>query len=620
MPSTDAKRVGEVPLPAALPAMWRALRRGFEAEPWLLVAAFSLALLAAVPDALFALWLKLLADGLLEERSGLVMGAAIGLGASAVATWFLGVVSMRIQRRFRDRVTIALESHVARLQASVATVAHHERPDYLDRLSVLRNQVFVLDHMYMSLFSTCGWILRLVIVLALLMAIHPALLALALFALPAVLSSTWRPGVERTVEERGASANRLARHLFEVATTAPPGKEVRVTGIGPRLVHDRRAAWERWYRPMARARAGSALWHSLAWAVFGGAYVGGVVWVAAGLRASPGEVLLVLAAGARLSAYVGATVGEIGFLRGIWLDGSRRMAWLEDYAASLEEETDGAAPQRLERGIRFEGVSFTYPGTERRVLEGVDLDLPAGAVVAIVGENGAGKSTLVKLLCRMYQPDEGRILVDGAELARIPVDEWRDKLAGAFQDFHRFELRARHGVGLGDVPRIDDEHAVSGAIARAGAEDVVAKLPAGLETQLGPTWPEGVEVSFGQWQKLALARGFMRDRPLVLVLDEPTAALDAETEHALFERYAAVARGLSVEEESAAGARSADARGTADGRITILVSHRFSTVRMADRIVVLDGAKVVEVGSHEELMAHRGQYAELYGIQAAAYR
>ncbi|HUP21361.1 MAG TPA: ABC transporter ATP-binding protein [Thermoanaerobaculia bacterium] len=620
MPSTDAKRAGEVPLPPALPAMWRALRRGFEAEPWLLVAAFSLALLAAVPDALFALWLKLLVDGLLGERSGLVMGAAIGLGASAVATWFLGVVSMRVQRRFRDRVTIALESHVARLQASVATVAHHERPDYLDRLSVLRNQVFVLDHMYMSLFSTCGWILRLVIVLALLMAIHPALVALALFALPAVLSSTWRPGVERTVEERGASANRLARHLFEVATTAPPGKEVRVTGIGARLVRDRRAAWERWYRPLARARAGSALWHSLAWAVFGGAYVGGVVWVATGLRATPGDVLLVLAAGARLSAYVGATVGEIGFLRGIWLDGSRRMAWLEDYAASLEEDTDGAAPARLERGIRFEGVSFTYPGTERRVLEGVDLDLPAGAVVAIVGENGAGKSTLVKLLCRMYQPDEGRILVDGADLARIPVEEWRDKLAGAFQDFHRFELRARHGVGLGDVPRIDDERAVSGAITRAGADDVVAKLPAGLDTQLGPTWPEGVEVSFGQWQKLALARGFMRDRPLVLVLDEPTAALDAETEHALFERYASVARGLSVEAESAADARSTDARGTPDGRITILVSHRFSTVRMADRIVVLDGARVVEVGSHEELMAHRGQYAELYGIQAAAYR
>ena len=636
MPSTEV-RLGEepprreVPLPPALPAMWRALRRGFEAEPWLLAIAFSLSLLSAVPDALFALWLKLLADGVLGGRSRLVLVAAIGLGVSAVATWFLGIVSMRTQRRFRDRVTIALESHVARLQATVATVAHHERPDYLDRLSVLRNQVFVLDHMYMSLFSTCGWILRLAIVLALLVSVHPALVLLAVFALPAVLSSTWRPGVERSAEERGAAANRLARHLFDVATTAASGKEVRVTRIGPRLVRDRRAAWERWYGPVAGARSGSALWHSLAWAVFGAAYVAGVVWVASGLRAAPGAVLLVLAAGARLSAYVGATVGEIGFLRGIWLDGSRRLAWLEDYAASLEERADAPVPTRLDHGIRLENVSFTYPGSERRVLEDVSLDLPAGSVIAIVGENGAGKTTLVKLLCRLYQPDEGRILVDGAELARMPAEEWRARLAGAFQDFFRFELEARRSVGVGDVPRMDDESAVSEALERAGAEEVVARLPRGLETQLGPTWPGGVEMSFGQWQKIALARGFMREHPLLLVLDEPTAALDAETEHALFERYAAAARGTAPSSSgcgAAAGGAAArgdeaandDARGSQDGRITILVSHRFSTVRMADRIVVLDGARVAEVGSHAELMARGGQYAELYGIQAAAYR
>src|SRR5262249_31265683 len=153
------------------------------------------------------------------------------------------------------------------------------------------------------------------------------------------------------------------------------------------------------------------------------------------------------------------------------------------------------------------------------------------------------KSTLVKLLCRLYQPTKGRILVDGLDLARMPVDAWRSRLAGAFQDFFRFEFRARHTVGVGEISRLDDELAVKAAVERAGADDVVARLVAGLETQLGPTWPEGVEVSFGQWQKLALARGFMRDRPLLLVLDEPTAALDAETEHALFERFAAAARG-----------------------------------------------------------------------------
>jgi ATP-binding cassette subfamily B protein len=313
--------------------------------------------------------------------------------------------------------------------------------------------------------------------------------------------------------------------------------------------------------------------------------------------------LLVLAAGSRLSAYIGATVGEIGFLRGFWMDGSRRLAWLEDYAASAAATADLPVPAVLHHGIRLDRVAFAYPGTSRRVLDDISLMLPAGSVVALVGENGAGKTTLVKLLAKMYEPISGAIFVDETPLSRMPAEQWRTRLAGAFQDFFRFELRARHTVGLGDVPRLDEEPAVLAAVDRAGAGDVVARLGSGLDTQLGPTWPGGVDVSFGQWQKLALARGFMRDDPLLLVLDEPTAALDAETEHALFERHAATAR-----------------QGNANGRVTVLVSHRFSTVRMADLIVVLDGARLVEMGTHDELMAKRGRYAELYGIQAAAYR
>src|SRR6266446_1900066 len=355
-------------LPPAVPAMWRALKRGYQAEPRLLSVAFGLSLLAALPDALMALWLKLIADGVLGGNSRQLMGAAVGLGVSAAATWFLRVISDRTQRRFRDRVAIALESHVAKLQASVATIAHHERPEYLDRLAMLRDQVFVLDHMYMSLFSTCGWILRLGVTVALLMSIHPLLALLAAFALPTVLTSTWRPGVERAAEERGASANRLARHLFTTATTAPPGKEVRVTRIGDRLVKERRAAWERWYRPVAAARWGTAMWQTLGWAIFGSAYVGAVVFVSSRPSATPGQVLLVLAAGSRLSAYLGATVGEIGFLRGIWLDGSRRLAWLEDYAAALAEDADAPVPIRLTQGIRLEHVCFSYPGSTRQVL------------------------------------------------------------------------------------------------------------------------------------------------------------------------------------------------------------------------------------------------------------
>jgi ATP-binding cassette subfamily B protein len=388
-----------------------------------------------------------------------------------------------------------------------------------------------------------------------------------------------------------------------MATTAAPGKDVRVTGIGGQLASDRRLAWEKGNRPIATARWASAGWYAIAWAIFGLGYVGAIVFVSSSLGRPAGDVLLTLAAGSRLSFYVGGAAGEIGFLRGIWLDAAKRLAWLEDYAKAVSATADHSAPGRLANGIRFERVSFAYPGTNRLVLDGVDLTLPAGAVVAIVGENGAGKSTLVKLLAKMYQPTSGRILVDGTDLAQVAAEDWRLRLAGAFQDFFRFEFRARHTVGVGDLPRLDDVAAVTRAVGRAGADDVVPRLPGGLDAQLGPTWPGGVDVSFGQWQKLALARGFMRDGPLLLVLDEPTAALDAETEHALFERYASAVR----MDESA-------------GRITILVSHRFSTVRMADLIVVLDGARVAEAGTHEALMARRGRYAELYGIQAAAYR
>jgi ATP-binding cassette, subfamily B, bacterial len=599
----DGRATPDKELPSGLGSMWRLVKLGYRSEPRLLLYSFLLTLLAALPDALLAVWIALLGKGVVEGDRTLLMVAAAGLALSATATWFLRIVSTRVSRTFRDKVTVALEAHVARLQASVATIEHHERPEYLDRLSVLREQVFVLDHMYMSLFTTCGWILRLGVTVVLLATIDPVLVLLALFAAPTVLTSSWRPGVERAVEERGAPSARLARHLFVTTTTAPPGKEVRVTGTGPALAARRREAWEGWHRPIARARWASAAWHTLAWAVFGSAYVGAVVYVAAGLDAPAGQVLLVLAAGSRLSAYIGAAVGEIGFLRGIWLDGSRRLAWLEDYAASFDVHDDVPVPDSLSEGIAVEGVSFRYPGTERLVLEDVNVKLPAGAVVAIVGENGAGKTTLVKLLCKMYEPTSGRITVDGAPLAGMPADAWRERLAGAFQDFFRFELAARHSVGVGDVPRLDDEVAVTSAVSRAGASEMVDELSSGLDTQLGPTWPGGVEVSFGQWQKLALARGFMRDEPLLVVLDEPTAALDAETEHALFERYAGAAR---VGRES--------------GRVTILVSHRFSTVRMADLIVVLDGAHVVEVGRHEDLMARHGQYAELYSIQAAAYR
>jgi ATP-binding cassette subfamily B protein len=237
------------------------------------------------------------------------------------------------------------------------------------------------------------------------------------------------------------------------------------------------------------------------------------------------------------------------------------------------------------------------------VLTDLDLFLPAGSTVAIVGENGSGKTTLVKLLARMYEPTDGRILLDGIDLRSFPIEQWRRRLSAGFQDFVRFELSARESVGVGDVYSEVGDQRLLDALDSAVAGDVVAGLPDGLHTQLGRQF-DGVELSIGQWQKVALGRAMLRDAPLLLVLDEPTASLDAPTEHALFERFAGAAHGVTG----------------STGGITLLISHRFSTVRMADLIVVVVHGRIAETGSHDQLLAAGGVYAELYRLQARAYR
>jgi ATP-binding cassette subfamily B protein len=596
------ERREEDDLPGVARSLRYSLRLAYRAEPKLLVISFVMMTLSWVPEALGALWLKMLVNGSIDHQETRIRWAAAGLAAAAAAGWLLRTIGGRIENRFRDKATIEIEAHVAWLQGTIAGLDHHERPALLDRLQLLREQVFLLNHVYAALMSTIGSVGRVVVTLGLLMSVHPALVIPFSLALATVRVAPWRAKVERATAEAAASEQRLARHLFELATTPGPGKEVRVSGIGPQLIAQRRAAWQGWYDQVAAAKRTSAAWYAFCWTLFGIGYVSAVVFAAVVLEASAGDVLLVLAAGANLSRFLGVTVGEAEFLR--WtLDASQRLAWLDEYAARHRGGVDLAVPERLTDGIRFEHVSFRYPGTERLVLDDVDITLRAGSVVALVGENGAGKTTLVKLLCRFYEPTTGRIAVDGADLARMPAEGWRERLAGAFQDFFRFEYAARRTIGVGDLDYLDDRVAVGAAVGRAGAGDVVERLPSGVDTQLGATWDGGVELSIGQWQKLALARGFMRGRPLVCVLDEPTAALDAETEHALFEHFAAESRAASD-----------------DGRITVLVSHRFSTVRMADLIVVIDGARVAESGSHEDLMARGGLYAELYELQAGAYR
>jgi ATP-binding cassette, subfamily B, bacterial len=261
-------------------------------------------------------------------------------------------------------------------------------------------------------------------------------------------------------------------------------------------------------------------------------------------------------------------------------------------------------PGRLADGIRLEAVSYCYPGRDEPTLRDVTVALPAGSTVAIVGDNGAGKSTLVNLLAGLCRPTSGRILADGTDVATLDPEEWRLRLSAGFQDHARFEFTIQRAVGLGQLPALDDPLAVTGALKRADAASIAQNAPAGLATQLGTGWPGGVDLSGGQWQKLAIARAMMRPEPLLLLLDEPTAAIDAETEHELFERWT---RGMREARQRA-------------GAITVLVSHRLATVRMADLIIVLDDGRITEQGSHEQLIANHGRYAELFELQARGYR
>lgn len=592
-------------LPNQRRAITHILRLGFRFEPALLWISLGITVVGALPDALVALWIGLMAKGLSKpgdpDRTLLLIAGA-GVAFSCVGGWVLRSGSERLLMRFRQRLAIALETHVARLQATTVGIEQHERPDVLDRLAMLRDQVFTLDHIFLSLFGSLGILIRLLVVMGVLATVHPALILLGIAALPPVLVAA---GVGRRVSavwEREAANRRLARHLFVLHTEAPSAKELRVAGATRSVAAAREKAWDDFQRPLRRMRLRSGLAQTAAWSVFATAFVVSVVLSVRGATEAS-AALIVVAAGARLTAYIGLAATEVNTW-GFFIQGSQRLLWLEDLVEKRRRNADQSPPEYLQRGITFEGVSFAYPGTNQRVvLEDVNLHLPAGCVVAVVGENGAGKSTLVKLLAKLYEPTVGRILVDQIDLGTIKATDWRERMAGAFQDFVRFELAAQSSIGLGDLPRADDVEAVTGAVQRAGAHDVIARLPDGLSTQLGPSWPGGVDLSGGQWQKVALARGLVREDPLLVVLDEPTSALDAETEHALFERFAEQAR---IASEA--------------GRITVLVSHRFSTVRMADLIVVLSGASVVEVGTHDELMARGSTYSELYNIQAAAYQ
>ena len=532
--------------------------------------------------------------------------AAAALGGVAYMTLTAGT---RIQGTLRtdlsSAVSFALNQEILGRAARIATIEHLERPDYQDRLKLLRNNTYGLAASAWTIGETGAALLGVGLCMWLLATVHPLLAGLALLALPPLHFAHRGSALVRRAHESTAELTRTEHELHELCITAEPAKETWIAQATDVLDQHADRLWERVLDARRRAQVRSAGWQLFGWAVYAAGFVAAIGYVArlaADGRATAGDLVLVITLGSQLRLQIMVTAWGISGVAqtGHAIDDYR---WLLEYERSAATDGRAAPPDRLRTGIALENITFRYPGTGGEVLSDVSVLLPAGATVALVGVNGAGKSTLVKLLTGLYLPESGRVTVDGVPLADLDPVRWRERTSGAFQDFVKFQFTARHTVGVGDLAHHNDDVLIGRAVGEAGAEPVVAGLSDGLDTPLGRVFG-GAELSQGQWQKLALARGLMRTDPLLLVLDEPTAALDPQAEHDLFERFVGAARTAAA----------------THGTITLLISHRFSTVGMADLIIVLADGQIAESGTHPELMAAGGHYARLYSVQAHSYR
>jgi ATP-binding cassette, subfamily B, bacterial len=427
-----------------------------------------------------------------------------------------------------------------------------------------------------------------------------AVLGLCLATVPATLAEMRYSKLAFRVRNWRSPESRRLLYLEYVLANDEHAKEVKLFGLGPTLLGRYRKLSEEFYEEDRRLYVQRATWTQVLSLVgtgaFYGAYAAMAALAAAGKLTLGNMTMYVIAFRQGQQAFQSA-LGAIGSIyeHNLYMSNLWEYLGIED---PQEPALASTSTSTSSTGIVLEDVGFRYPGKDVWALRHVDLTIPRGDSVALVGENGAGKTTLVKLMTRLYEPSEGRIVLDGRDLREWPRDELRRRFGVLFQDYNQYQLKVRENVGFGSVENMDDVPRIQRATERGGAGELVSSLAGGLDAPLGRWFQNGTELSGGQWQKIALARAFMREDADILVLDEPTAALDAEAEHAVFARF----------------------RELAEGRTTIVISHRFPTVRMARQIVVLDHGAIVESGTHDELVARGGKYAHMFALQAEGYR
>lgn len=592
--------------PAVLANAWRTVSLVRRAEGGLLAFAFASRLAEAGITVAVAWVGRRLVDGVVDA-------ARVRAGLAAVGVWValeFGLVAARTALKqagevnytlLRARLGIAVNLLILEKASNVA-YPRFEDPEFVNRMAQARREASGRPlSMVLEFVIVAQEALTLAGFAALLWGVGPwALAAVVITALPPFVAEAWFGRAMHAMSKRRTQRNRQAFYIESVLTTEGTAKEVKLFALARWLIGRYREIHDEYHREehaLHRRRAAATLLLGLASSL--AYYLTAAIVVG---RTARGELSL----GAMTLALLVLQQGQRSLSNGLSAfariyEHNLYMANLFEFLGTPEDEPDeaipdGFVPDETPPEVRFEGVSYRYPGADRDALHGVTVTLRPGETLALVGRNGAGKTTLVKLLVGIYRPTAGRILIDGVDTATMSAASLRRRVAVLFQDFARFQFSAADNIGVGWLPAREDRAALERAVRDAGAEAVIARLPKGLDTPLGRAFG-GDDLSVGQWQRIALARAFMRRSPIV-VLDEPTAALDAEAEHEVFTRMADLKR----------------------RRTALLITHRFATVRTADRVIVVDGGRVVEEGTHTALLAADGLYASMYRLQAEGYQ